>query len=322
MEKRNYFDFIKNTNASNVLKLDILNNVAMHAYMIVASDDITANMFAEYFAFTLICKNSCADLTCSSCVKALSSSNLDLKVYPKNNKTIIVEDIEDIINTSLEKPIENENKVYLLKDFSYANIASQNKLLKILEEPPQNTYFVLSVSNTQSVLQTILSRCKVVTADAFKKEDIYAFLLNNNIENNKAELVSNFCLNSLGTAISLANMDNFNEMILAVEYLFNNCNSTKDMLNTVSLIQPFSDNLALFFNVVEIYLYSLLQSKNSSVSFDDKFNNIKDKFSYLSIDAIEKIIIDSRQKILFNCNTSAVIDMFVLKFLEEKYKWK
>ena len=111
-------------------------------------------------------------------------------------------------------------------------------------------------------------------------------------------------------------------MIDSVNYLFINCNSTKDMLSTVALIEPFSDNLPLFFNVVEIYLNRLLQYKADNSQVISNFEIIKDKFSYLAIKEIENSIIECRKKIQYNCSNLAIIDMFVLKFLEGKYKWR
>ena len=322
VEEHNYFKFISNSNASNILKLDIKNKSISHAYMIVGLDDFSANIFASFFALNLVCKNNNACLTCSSCVKALSDSNADLKVYPQNNKNIVVEDIENIIETSLVKPIENENKVYLLKNFSASNIASQNKLLKILEEPPVNTYFILSVSNLDAILQTIKSRCKIINIDSFSNEEVVNFLIENNIEQQKANLIAKYSQNNFGLALMLSKLTNFNELVDAVKFLFHNCNSTKDMLKTVSVIQPFSDKLSLFFNIVETYLSNLINYILNSEVIDEEYEDIKDKYSVLSLNAIQNLIYECKQKLQFNCNSIAIIDIFVLKFLEEKYKWK
>jgi DNA polymerase-3 subunit delta' len=290
--------------------------------MIVGLDDFTANIFASFFAFNLICKNNNACLTCSSCVKALSDSNADLKVYPQNNKSIIVEDIENIIETSLVKPIENNNKVYLLKNFSESNIASQNKLLKILEEPPVNTYFILSVSNLDKILQTIKSRCKIVNVDNFTSEQVVNFLVENKVDTQKANNIAKYSQNNFGVALNLSKLTNYEDLINAVKCLFHNCNSTKDMLKTVSAIQPFSDNLNLFFSIVEVYLSKFQHYLVENTEIDEEFEQIKNNFSLLSLNAIQNLIVECRQKLQFNCSSSAVIDIFVLKFLEVKYKWK
>ena len=42
-----------------------------------------------------------------------------------------------------------------------ANTASSNKLLKILEDPPKNTYFILTSNSENSILPTVRSRCQI-----------------------------------------------------------------------------------------------------------------------------------------------------------------
>jgi DNA polymerase III subunit delta' len=55
-----------------------------------------------------------------------------------------------------------------------------NKLLKIIEEPPPDTLFILVAENEEQVLQTILSRCQLVKIPALEKKDIEEGLINRN----------------------------------------------------------------------------------------------------------------------------------------------
>ena len=63
-------------------------------------------------------------------------------------------------------------KVFIFNNFSSANIQSQNKLLKILEEPPKNTFIILNVTNINKVLPTVLSRCKKIRLLPLTKQEI------------------------------------------------------------------------------------------------------------------------------------------------------
>ena len=49
---------------------------------------------------------------------------------------------------------------------------------------------------------------------------------------------------------------------------------------------------------------------------------ISENFSALSLSGISKQVALAKEKLQYNCNVVSVIDIFVLKFLEEKYKWK
>ena len=48
---------------------------------------------------------------------------------------------------------------------------TSNKLLKILEEPPVNTYFILITSSIQAILPTIISRCQISNLSPINKVD-------------------------------------------------------------------------------------------------------------------------------------------------------
>ena len=55
-----------------------------------------------------------------------------------------------------------------------------NKLLKLIEEPPPNTLFILVTENEAQVLQTIVSRCQLVKIPSLTTQDIEEALINRN----------------------------------------------------------------------------------------------------------------------------------------------
>ncbi|MEI9910047.1 MAG: hypothetical protein WDO71_10440 [Bacteroidota bacterium] len=55
-----------------------------------------------------------------------------------------------------------------------------NKLLKLIEEPPPNTLFILAAENESLILPTILSRCQLVKIPALETKDIEEALINRN----------------------------------------------------------------------------------------------------------------------------------------------
>src|SRR5690606_16587008 len=109
---------------------------------VLCEDDFSAKVFSLLLSQTLLCenKNACGD--CGSCRKVLADTHPDLIVLPKE-KNFVVADAASVIENAYSKPINSENKVFLLNDFHNANTASQNKILKILEEPNKNVYFVV-----------------------------------------------------------------------------------------------------------------------------------------------------------------------------------
>lgn len=56
----------------------------------------------------------------------------------------------------------HQNKIVLIKNIENLEIAAQNTLLKNLEEPGDNNYFILTTQNQTKILPTIISRCHLI----------------------------------------------------------------------------------------------------------------------------------------------------------------
>jgi DNA polymerase III subunit delta' len=76
------------------------------------------------------------------------------------------------------KSFEGNYKVMLIWMPEEMNATCANKLLKILEEPPAKTLFILAAESQENMLQTILSRTQLVTIPSIQTEDLASFLQN------------------------------------------------------------------------------------------------------------------------------------------------
>lgn len=85
------------------------------------------------------------------------SRRTDEKGAPK--REIYVEQIRDLVADAAILPNEADKKVYIIRDAGTMNVAAQNALLKILEEPPYFVSFILVADNAGSLLETVRSRC-------------------------------------------------------------------------------------------------------------------------------------------------------------------
>jgi len=80
-------------------------------------------------------------------------------------KSVGIEDVRTIQEKIYLKPIKGKTKAIILKAYNGLTIEAQNALLKILEEPPNNTIIILMVESSQRLLPTVLSRCNIITID-------------------------------------------------------------------------------------------------------------------------------------------------------------
>src|SRR5690554_5622797 len=97
----------------------------------------------------------------------------------KGRKPIIsVHQSEEIIKKLTLKSFEGGFKISIIWLAEAMNTACANKLLKIIEEPPKDTLFILIVENEDTVLPTILSRTQITKIKQLNDDELVRFLRN------------------------------------------------------------------------------------------------------------------------------------------------
>lgn len=82
-----------------------------------------------------------------------------------------IDQIRNIKNIVIVPPVIYPKRAVLIFDSQNLNTESQNSLLKILEEPPIHTHFVLFTSNLNILLDTIKSRCQIIKLKSVGKKE-------------------------------------------------------------------------------------------------------------------------------------------------------
>ncbi len=148
-----------------------------HAYLLLLDDArhlrVALKTFAKLF-FSCANPQTSAEKRISDLIDAESFS--DCICFPAEGKKLVVEDAEKILEESTLAPVEGEKKVFLIGDFAEANVQTQNKLLKLLEEPPKGVIFLLGATSVFPVLPTVLSRTKKLEILSFSVQEVTDFL--------------------------------------------------------------------------------------------------------------------------------------------------
>jgi len=128
-------------------------NHISHAYILNGENVQTSLQIAENLAQTL------------------TKSKADILYFTHEKPNLIsVDEIRVQINQSVFiKPYDSAYKVYIVQDAEKMNAQAQNALLKTLEEPPLYVVILLITRNSESFLQTILSRC--VKLNIFEEQE-------------------------------------------------------------------------------------------------------------------------------------------------------
>ena len=98
----------------------------------------------------------------------------------ENKQGVIgVKESQSILKKLSLKSFEGRSKVLIMWLPEMMNQQASNKLLKLIEEPPEKTFFILVSDNKQQLLPTISSRLQTIDIPSLQNEDILSFLMKN-----------------------------------------------------------------------------------------------------------------------------------------------
>lgn len=123
----------------------------------------------------------------------------------ENKQGIIsVEESAHIVKDLSLKPFESDTKVMLIWMPEKMNVQAANKLLKIIEEPPHKTLFLLVAESAENMLATVLSRTQLVKVPRYSDEEVLDFLQGRGIEFSQAQMISALAEGNVNEALQLA----------------------------------------------------------------------------------------------------------------------
>lgn len=315
-------DFYLKSNVHKLLATDIKSKMLSHCYMLNSSDDFILNEYAFLLCKQIYCLNDKASPCniCINCDKISHGNMVDLSIWPKNEKNLMVDDINTIVTDCYIRPIDNIYKVYILKNFDLCTVQAQNKLLKTLEEPPAGVIFVLTCMNIDGVLPTILSRAKVINIPPLLTHEVEKYLESIHLEN--ASLLAKICNGNLSTAMRLGQINGVGEIINLIFDMLKNLTSSGDILHYSNKILEWKKDITFFLNTLITVFRDICVVQNGTASFshrEDELRSLADSYSCQAIDMIVKNICSMFKKLEFNCNIVGVIDQMLLNILEVKF---
>lgn len=203
-------DIVGQERAIKILTKSLKENRVSSSYIFIGSEGTGKKFTAMEFIKAVNClnlnKNMEACNNCHSCNGINKQCCPDLKIVKTTKGSIKIEQIREIRKEIKLKPFRSKKKVYIIDQAEKMTLEASNCLLKTIEEPPYYAIIILICSKIDPILPTIVSRCQIINFGLITSFKIKELLLNklNNLENDKAEIISKLAQGSIGKAFKLS----------------------------------------------------------------------------------------------------------------------
>ena len=222
----------------------------------------------------------------------------------KTSEYISIDQIRGLNNFINQSSFNNIPKFIIFDSADNFNKNSSNSLLKILEEPSNNTYFILISHQLSNILPTIRSRCIKFYFNKPSKDIFYEIIKNQNIDINIANIDFLYLLSngSPGTAIKIST-DKMNDLYnLIIDITIPNKNDlSKKIFDLSEYVSDFSnDEYKVFLMLLRFILINIIKNNLGILSEFTTLNNESFITKLISFEILE--FIDNNEKDLFIYN--------------------
>jgi DNA polymerase-3 subunit delta' len=154
--------------AVQLLQAHIANQRLRHAYLVTGPQGVGRRTLAVRLAQALNCTQPIKPATpcgeCRACrlIEKMQHPDFYIVQAEEHGRSLKVDQIRELQRTLSLAPYEASFKIALLLRFEEANPNAANALLKTLEEPPSHVIMILTASDAEALLPTIISRCELI----------------------------------------------------------------------------------------------------------------------------------------------------------------
>ncbi|RKY35842.1 MAG: hypothetical protein DRP78_05105 [Candidatus Omnitrophota bacterium] len=200
------------------------------------------------------------------------------------SETIKIDDIRKLKEQENIKPYQAQRKIFIIQDAGRLTKESANALLKVLEEPAEDSVLVLLAQSVSLLLPTIVSRCQVIRVPA------------NKIVNKKySELIGSLCMRFF------TNSDTADNQL---------CNDIVKLER--KQVHSFLDELMFILSDI-LFTRLNVNREFRSICQKQKIINIADFFSLQAIDYLLEEILVTKSYINSNINVKLAVERLIKK---------
>ena len=269
-------------NYINYIDKIISNNKVSHAYLFEINDYDKDFKYILDFVKMILCNISYEEISSSdnNIISLIDSNNYpDIKIIEPDGSTIKKGQLLDLQKDYNNKSLLDGKRIYIIKNAEKLNPASGNTILKFLEEPEEDIIAFLVTDNRYHVLETILSRCQVLTLKednlSFEEDDDILDLLKCVVRPKNFFIKYNYFLNNVLVDKNIA-LEKFKiiENIIVSYLNYEYCDNSIDDKIISILKDSSTDKLLLSLSIFEEEIPKLEFNVNFKLWLDSLFSRL------------------------------------------------
>jgi len=265
-----------------------------HGYLIYGLRGLGKKYLSRLIAASFFCTHAVRPcMICTACLAVGKKNHPGLTWLPSEQGDIGIDEIRNTIRqTRLISATADSYKLIVLDKAETMTAEAANALLKILEEPPKNTLFILLAENINYLPSTVISRCQLLKLHPLTNEEMLSWMKEQKVAEHNQQIVLNLAMGRPGRALKFL----------------------QDDLSDYH--QRMASNLVLFDRSVQKrfdQLDSRLKSIKTADSAISQRNEITEDFSH-DVEYCEAIL---RDALLFRIDPSLIINVDYQKNVSE-----
>lgn len=217
-----FSEVIGHEKVKDYLKKIVKENHIAHAMMFEGVDGIGKSLLGMELAKAIFCDSKSGDAcgSCRHCLKMAHDNHPDFLLIEPDGKQIKNAQIESFQEFLNVKAYDAKYKVVLIKDADKMNASSQNRILKTLEEPPNDVIIIMITNNSEKLLPTVVSRCQIIKLNGIREEKIVDFLMNGyDLNEDESKMIAKLSIGSIGKAHNYVDSEVFEKIRKEVKAL-------------------------------------------------------------------------------------------------------
>lgn len=248
------------------IEKDIESGNLAHAYLLAGPNSVGKNTVAKKLAGILQCENDFCH-QCNTCLQVQKGCHLDTIAFNNDGESIKIDEVRKVIER-LGMTGQSKYKILLIQGLERMTVEAANSFLKILEEPPQRTVFIMTTNNIRLLLPTILSRVRIIKFGSVSAKYLQEKLaeLYPGSDENTINMVSLFSLGKTGKAVHLMENPDSLANYLKIYHDVQNFLAYRNLADRFSYVENLAaepDQIETFLNIMSHVLRSKVLENDS-----------------------------------------------------------